>query len=158
MILKLLADLTLVVLLIHASPTPPGQNGINSDMECDRRNLTQFAQELLESRELMGEYQVTVNVTFQGKEESLKLLTSYRSLCGWTYESDYDPKRIPPFIYHSVCSDRTLRINNTKYQCKAIRNPMSVLSLQGCSEQGSKEIWTLTSYSVNVGCTFIEVL
>ena len=170
MIVKLLADLTLVVLLIHATPIPPGLDGMDSEVECNRSNLTRFAQKMLESRELMKKYQVTVNVTFQGKEESLKLLTeghensygslssSRRSICNWTLKLDYDPKRIPPFIYHSVCSYQTLRINNIKYQCKTIRNPMSVLSLQGCSERGNKEIWTLTSYSVNMGCTFIKVL
>jgi hypothetical protein len=167
------------------SASLPRQNGTKDYINCSNRSgVDVHPTHNPQGDGPSQETQLAVNIIPEGRDEALRSLiasslgsqhksTSYtkckqqvpvqttfskRSICSWTYECDYDPRRIPSHIYHSVCPGHSEYINEMEYQCKSIRNPIKVLKFKECGEQeNTTSTWAMTDYIVRVGCTLIEV-
>lgn len=86
---------------------------------------------------------------------------SKNSLCSWQYQCDFDPKRVPAFIFTAeVQSGNMIHTvvgrHQRQYQCKPIYMPVNVLKLN-CSTTGKAPEWILVREKVTVGFTAVAI-
>ena len=72
------------------------------------------------------------------------------SLCGWSYKCNYDPGRLPHYMFTAECNESTkITIESSNYYCRPVIRPIKVLRFAGCHPH---ETWNLENVLISVGC------
>lgn len=76
------------------------------------------------------------------------------TVCPWSYKCDYDPLRIPPFLFHARCDSSSPVGNPGPGYCDEVYYLVSYLTTQSCDplEESSGEAWQLRSELLPVAC------
>lgn len=82
------------------------------------------------------------------------------SRCPWYYVCDYNPQRIPPFIYHAKCNSTALIDlgNNDLRRCTEVYTMFFYLLTESCdplAASGTK--WKAHSTNIPVACTDVPL-
>ena len=72
-------------------------------------------------------------------------------LCPFTYHCDYNPQRIPPYIFHARCISSEVEGK----RCREIFYPVTTLTTESCDPIGSKEAWQLKTVIVAASCVAV---
>lgn len=79
------------------------------------------------------------------------------SICSWKYQCNFDPKRIPAFIFTAelLSANKVFTAGQVDYQCKPIYTLLNVLRVNcnSISEDPENAEWELVQEKVTVGYT-----
>ena len=80
--------------------------------------------------------------------------TGFETPCPWKYQCDYNPQRIPPFIFHASCNSITPQLGSVSGFCEEVRYPVSYITTESCDPlgEGLSDDWTLETIIVPVAC------
>ena len=80
---------------------------------------------------------------------------SVETPCPWRYKCDYDPQRIPAFIFHASCESPNPQGSEWDGEfCEEVYYPVSYLKTKSCDpldDSGESE-WTLETTTLPVAC------
>ena len=80
------------------------------------------------------------------------------SRCPWYYVCDYNPQRIPPFIYHAKCNTTEPANTDDRRVCTEVYSLFFYLTTESCVPLASSETqWTGQSTYIPVACTDVYV-
>ena len=83
------------------------------------------------------------------------------SACPWTYECDYDPQRIPAFLFHAHCSSDVPVASAGPGYCKEVYYLFTYATTKSCDPLQTNEpseAWQLESKLLPVACNLISNL
>jgi hypothetical protein len=74
------------------------------------------------------------------------------SPCPWSYKCDYNPQRIPAFIFHATCKSPDPQ--GSEGFCEEVYYPISYLTTRSCDplEDSGNEEWELAAGIVPISC------
>lgn len=85
------------------------------------------------------------------------------SPCPWRYLCDYNPQRIPAFIFHAHCDDVIPQgrewINREDRICKEVYYPVSFITTTSCDplENTESTVWRHATTTIPVSCDLQHV-
>ena len=75
------------------------------------------------------------------------------SPCPWRYKCDFNPQRIPAFIFHASCESPNPQGNQWDGFCDEVYYPISYLTTRSCDPlQDSEKEWELAAGIVPISC------
>lgn len=83
------------------------------------------------------------------------------TVCPWSYQCDYNPQRIPAFLFHARCDSASPVGNPGPGYCNEVYYLVSYVTTQSCNpldESSAAEIWTLGSKLLPVACNLNSAL
>ena len=80
--------------------------------------------------------------------------TGLETACPWQYKCDYNPQRIPPFIFHASCNNVIPQGNHQNGFCEEIHYPVSYILTRSCDPLGESEntFWEFKTSTIPVSC------
>ena len=72
-----------------------------------------------------------------------------RVVCPFIYHCDYNPQRIPPYIFHARCISSEV---SDGQKCREVFYPVTTLTTESCDPIGSEEVWQLKTVLVAASC------
>lgn len=80
--------------------------------------------------------------------------------CPWRYECDYNPQRIPAFMFHAHCNSPTPRGGHTEEYCDEVHYPVSYIKTTSCDpleDNLSSNVWTLETIVLPITCNLRDM-
>lgn len=76
------------------------------------------------------------------------------TLCPWTYECDYNPRRVPAFMFHARCNSASPLGDPTRGYCDEVYYPVSYIQAESCDPLGDSNVtdWQLITSFISVSC------
>ena len=75
------------------------------------------------------------------------------SPCPWRYKCDYNPQRIPAFIFHASCERATPQGDQQRGVCEEVHYPISYIMTRSCDPFNSEDVeWLLETTTLPVVC------
>ncbi len=80
--------------------------------------------------------------------------TGVETPCPWSYQCDFDPQRIPAFIFHAHCDSATPQGDVMHGFCDEVYYPVNYIKTESCDPLGNSDgvEWKLDSKIIPVSC------
>ena len=84
--------------------------------------------------------------------------TGVDTVCPWRYTCDFDPQRIPAFMFHATCDSASPRGNMWRGLCDEVYAPVSYLRTESCYPLAAAQdrAWSVITSLVPVACNLIR--
>ena len=85
--------------------------------------------------------------------------TSQAAICPWHYECDYDGSRVPRYMFHAKCTNRSQHLTskgNKAYVCKEIYQKVKVIKFTRPHMCKEEKQWEMQDQLISVACTYLE--
>lgn len=86
---------------------------------------------------------------------------SVETPCPWRYECDYNPQRIPAFIFHASCESPNPQGSEWDGEfCEEVYYPISYLKTNSCDplEENEESEWSLETTTIPVACNVRDTM
>ncbi len=98
----------------------------------------------------------------EGKYNFTSSDTGVETPCPWSYQCDYDPQRIPAFIFHAHCDSATPQgeeFRDTSMVCNEVHYPVSYVMTESCDtlEDGLDGEWNFKTSILPVACNLRDL-
>ena len=80
--------------------------------------------------------------------------TGLDTICPWSYQCDFDPQRIPAFIFHAHCDSSSPKGGLWQGYCEEVYYPITYMTTESCNPltPSQDRNWTLTTRLVSASC------
>lgn len=80
--------------------------------------------------------------------------TGVDTVCPWSYQCDFDPQRIPAFLFHARCNSTSPTENMWEGYCEEVYYPISYMRTESCDPLAASQekAWSLVTSLVPVSC------
>ena len=74
-------------------------------------------------------------------------------VCPWEYRCDYNPRRVPAYVYQAQCSrEYWLAVDRTLHKCREVYYPVTTLHTEECNPVETTTSWEWRVEMVAVAC------